>query len=93
MNPIIHPILFYLLDVGESLKDIFMCFGVLFCIAGAIIYFLCAVAAADNDEFPKPFRKMKYFLWFGVVICILSGLIPSKKNRICNDGGKHSYTK
>lgn len=79
MQPIIHPIWFYLLDVGQSLGDIFMCFGVLFCIAGGIIYFLCAVAAADNDEFPKPFCRMKSFLWIGVFLCIVSGLIPSKE--------------
>ena len=79
MKPIIHPIWFYLLDVGQSLGDTLMCFGVLFSIAGAIIYFICAVAAAENDDIPKQFSRLKGFLWIGVFVCVISGLIPSKE--------------
>lgn len=79
MKPIIHPIWFYLFDIGQSLGDTLMAFGILFSIAGAIIYFICAVAAADNEDIPKPFSRFRGFLWIGVFLCIVSGLIPSKE--------------
>ena len=79
MKPIIHPIWFYLLDIGQSLGQTLMAFGILFSIAGAIIYFNCVVAAADNKNIPKSFSRFRGFLWIGVFLCIVSGLIPSKK--------------
>ena len=79
MKPIIHPIWFYLLDIGQSLGQTLMAFGILFSIAGAIIYFICAIAAVDNEDIPKPFSRFRGFLWIGAFLCIVSGLIPSKE--------------
>lgn len=79
MKPIINPIWFYLLGIAENVGTVFLVFGILFAIAGAIIYFIHIVAAFDNEEIPKGVGKFKSFLWFGAVMLLIYGIIPTQK--------------
>lgn len=69
----IHPILFYLAEIGETIKGLSLLFGLL-ALSGSFLYFIFK----DDDEDDENLKKSKFFAVIGAVLLAISTLIPAK---------------
>ena len=81
MNPIINPLWFYLISVGDSLIKLFTVMGGCALIAAVILGVVGGMEYADGDE--EIGRKMLHYVKKCVIISILTfslmAIIPSEK--------------
>lgn len=78
MTYFIHPILFYLAEIGESIKCFSLLFGLL-ALGGSIVYYFVFKSDYYDDEDNKNFlKKTKFFAVIGAVLLAISILIPTK---------------
>ena len=76
MTYFIHPILFYLAEIGETVKSISFMFGLLFFCGSVAAYFLFK---NDYHEDEKNFlKKTKFFAVIGAILLTMGILIPLK---------------
>lgn len=82
MNYIIHPAIFYLISVANSIKMAGIVFGFLLVVC-IIVYIIIYFVTIDDEEYQEPLKKHKnivYILVIGAAICLCIGLLlPSKE--------------
>lgn len=78
MKPIVNPLFFYLLDVGEKVCTACIIIGVLAMIIGVIAHAI-RTFMAENDDERKLCNPWCRLLYIGIVCIILSCVTPSKE--------------
>ena len=75
---IINPILFYLIDVVDTLKIIFTILAI-GCAFGCLISFIYVFEADDDEDREKGIRLGRNFMIWAIVTMILGVLLPNKE--------------
>lgn len=78
MKPIINPLWFYLIDVGESLSCAFVIVGFIVALI-MIILFLSGMDYYTDEEYKKMLSKNKKFFLIPIFLIVIGMLIPSSE--------------
>ena len=75
MNPIIHPLWFYLFDVLTNLNTILLTIGIVLAIF--VIVFFIELSIEKSADIA--FKSLKKYIILTIVVFLLNSLIPSKE--------------
>ena len=77
MTYFIHPILFYLAEIGETVKCFSLLSGILALCGAAVLYFVFKDSYCDEDE-ENFLKKSKFLAVIGAILLTIATLIPLK---------------